>query len=51
MTGVYLHSVAGDIALESKGMYSLIATDVIESLPGAFGKIKNGEIIEFEKIS
>ncbi len=51
ITGVYLHSVAGDIALESKGMYSLIATDVIESLPGAFGKIENGEIFEFEKIS
>jgi hydroxyethylthiazole kinase-like uncharacterized protein yjeF len=51
IAGVYLHSVAGDIALESKGMYSLMATDVIDSLPAAFKKIRNGEIVEFEKIS
>jgi ADP-dependent NAD(P)H-hydrate dehydratase / NAD(P)H-hydrate epimerase len=51
IAGVYLHSVAGDIALESKGMYSLMATDVIESLPAAFKKIQNGEVVEFEKIS
>jgi len=51
IAGVYLHSVAGDIALESKGMYSLMATDVIESLPAAFRKIRNGEVIEFEKVS
>ncbi|HUI28577.1 MAG TPA: NAD(P)H-hydrate dehydratase [Candidatus Acidoferrales bacterium] len=51
IAGVYIHSVAGDIALESKGMYSLMATDVIESLPAAFKKIQDGDIVEFEKIS
>ncbi len=51
IAGVYLHSVAGDVSLEMKGMYSLIATDVIENLPIAFRKIENGEISEFEKIS
>lgn len=51
IAGVYLHSVAGDVALESKGMYSLIATDVIESLPAAFKRIQNAEVVEFEKIS
>jgi len=51
IAGVYLHSVAGDIALEAKGMYSLLATDVIESLPAAFRKIQSGEVFEFEKIS
>jgi len=51
IAGVYLHSVAGDIALESKGMYSLMATDVIDSLPAAFRKIQNAEVVEFEKVS
>ncbi|MFZ1082218.1 MAG: NAD(P)H-hydrate dehydratase [Candidatus Kryptoniota bacterium] len=51
IAGVYIHSVAGDIALESKGIYSLISSDVIETLPNAFRKIENGEVVEFEKIS
>lgn len=51
VAGVYLHSVSGDIAAESKGIYSLIATDVIENLPEAFRRIENGEMVEFEKIS
>ncbi len=51
VAGVYLHSVAGDIALESKGIFSLIASDVIESLPGAFRKVDNGEVFEFQRIS
>ncbi|MCL5035235.1 MAG: NAD(P)H-hydrate dehydratase [Bacteroidetes bacterium] len=51
MAGVYIHSVAGDVALESKGIYSLIATDIIDSLPEAFKKIENGDVVEFERIS
>ncbi len=51
IAGVYLHSVSGDITRESKGIYSLIATDVIENLPEAFKRIENGEVVEFEKIS
>jgi len=51
IAGVYLHSVAGDIALQEKGMYSLMASDVIDCLPAAFRKIQNAEVTEFEKIS
>ncbi len=39
IAGVYLHTVAGDVGLESKGEFSLTTTDVIESLPAAFKKI------------
>jgi len=34
--GVYIHGSAGDIAAEKTGQVSLMATDIIESLPVAF---------------
>lgn len=34
--GVYIHGLAGDKAAENKGRISLIATDIIDSLPEAF---------------
>jgi NAD(P)H-hydrate epimerase len=34
--GVYIHGSAGDIAAEKYGQISLIATDIIDSLPNAF---------------
>jgi NAD(P)H-hydrate epimerase len=34
--GVYIHGLAGDIAAEKLGQASLIATDIIDSLPNAF---------------
>ncbi len=34
--GVYIHGLAGDIAAEKVGQVSLIAPDIIESLPDAF---------------
>jgi len=34
--GVYIHGLAGDIAAKKIGQVSLIATDIIESLPEAF---------------
>jgi NAD(P)H-hydrate epimerase len=34
--GVYIHGLAGDIAAEKRGQVSLIATDIIDSLPDAF---------------
>lgn len=41
--GVYVHGLAGDIASTEKGTYSLIATDIIDSLPAAFHSLKNNE--------
>jgi ADP-dependent NAD(P)H-hydrate dehydratase len=40
--GVYIHGLAGDIAAEKIGQVSLIATDIIESLPAAFQKTDSG---------
>ncbi|MDD5327609.1 MAG: NAD(P)H-hydrate dehydratase [Phycisphaerae bacterium] len=36
VAGVYIHGLAGDIAAGKMGQTSLIATDIIESLPKAF---------------
>ncbi len=33
---VYLHGMAGDAAAQTQGMHSLIASDIIESIPRAF---------------
>jgi len=38
--GVYLHGLAGNLAVKEKGEVSLIATDILEYLPKAFSKIK-----------
>jgi NAD(P)H-hydrate epimerase len=39
--GVYVHGVAGDIAAEKLGQTSLMTTDIIDELPGAFKRIEN----------
>lgn len=38
--GSYVHGLAGDIAASAKGMHSMIATDIIENLSGAFAELK-----------
>ncbi|MDP1759243.1 MAG: NAD(P)H-hydrate dehydratase, partial [Thermodesulfovibrionales bacterium] len=38
--GVYMHGLAGDIAAKSKGEHSLIASDIIDSIPEAFYFLK-----------
>lgn len=37
--GVYVHGLAGDIAAEKLGQTSLIATDIVNSLPEAFKRL------------
>ena len=34
--GVYLHGLAGDEAAKIRGEHSLIASDIVDALPGAF---------------
>jgi NAD(P)H-hydrate epimerase len=38
--GVYMHGLAGDIAASEKGEHSLIASDIIGSIPAAFRMMK-----------
>lgn len=38
VSAVYLHGIAGDVAAERIGPFSLIASDIIEHLPEAFKK-------------
>lgn len=38
--GVYLHGVAGDLAKEQMGEISLIASDIVEQLPNAYGWLR-----------
>jgi len=37
--GVYLHGLAGDLAVERKSEESLIASDIVEALPEAFRRL------------
>lgn len=39
--GVYLHGLAGDIAKERYGEESLVAGDIIESIPAAFKQLND----------
>ena len=41
--GVYLHGLAGDLAAERVGQESLIASDLVEALPEAFARSREGK--------
>ncbi|MEW6096995.1 MAG: NAD(P)H-hydrate dehydratase [bacterium] len=38
--GVFLHGLAGDLVLEEKGVYSLVASDLIDKIPAAIKKLR-----------
>lgn len=40
IAGVFLHGLAGDLAADECGMDSLIASDLVDHLPGAFLKVR-----------
>ncbi|MBM4153097.1 MAG: bifunctional ADP-dependent NAD(P)H-hydrate dehydratase/NAD(P)H-hydrate epimerase, partial [Kiritimatiellaceae bacterium] len=40
-TAVYLHGLAGDIAAERLSQEAMLPTDLIESLPQAFGVLSS----------
>lgn len=40
VAGVFLHGLAGDLGVESRGMDSLTASDVVDHVPGAFLKAR-----------
>ncbi|HKW19675.1 MAG TPA: NAD(P)H-hydrate dehydratase [Terriglobales bacterium] len=40
LAAVYLHGLAGDIACETTGEHSLVATDLITALPEAFRRVR-----------
>jgi len=37
---VHLHGLAGDVARESMGEHSLVATDLVKALPEAFRRVR-----------
>ena len=41
MAAVHLHGLAGDVACESMGEHSLVATDLLKALPGAFRRVRD----------
>lgn len=49
-TAVHLHGLAGDIARESVGEHSLVATDLLFTLPEAFRRVRSDAKLPFAKI-
>lgn len=51
LTAVYLHGLAGDIARDHVGEHSLVATDLVRTLPEAFQRIRAEALQESVKIA
>lgn len=50
LAAVYLHGLAGDIARETMGEHSLVATDLIAELPEAFRRVRAEAAEQWTKI-
>jgi len=51
LAAVHLHGLAGDVARENKGEHSLVATDLLETLPEAFRRARKSaqeKIVQWE---
>jgi hydroxyethylthiazole kinase-like uncharacterized protein yjeF len=44
IAAVHLHGVAGDVARESMGEHSLVATDLLKALPVAFSRVRDAAL-------
>ena len=51
LAAVHLHGLAGDIARERMGEYSLIATDLLAALPEAFARARKRAHEKFVRVS
>jgi NAD(P)H-hydrate epimerase len=40
--GVFIHGLAGDLALEERSVEGLVAGDLIEAIPLAFRRLRSG---------
>jgi NAD(P)H-hydrate epimerase len=50
LAAVHMHGLAGDIARETMGEHSLIATDLLTALPEAFRRIRASVNDKFVRI-
>ena len=51
LAAVYLHGLAGDIACETVGEHSLVATDLVRALPEAFRRTRLEAVEKWVKIA
>ncbi len=50
LAAVYLHGLAGDIGRERMGEHSLVATDLVKTLPEAFRRARTAAAEKWVKI-
>jgi len=51
LAAVYLHGLAGDVACETTGEHSLVATDLVRALPEAFRRTRAQAVEKWVKIA
>jgi NAD(P)H-hydrate epimerase len=44
VAAVHLHGLAGDVACESMGEHSLVATDLLKALPEGFRRVRDSAL-------